>query len=149
MKTSWWSRNLEAVTAALFPLRVLLFSALVPIQLRLRRLPDLPAWLEPKGEVPPPLPPEAVENLVRRIDRLLAAGRPLVRPGCLTRGVTLFYFLRRAGADVSLRFGVGTVRGRFAAHCWVAYQGQPLAEKRDPRGIYTETWGIEPSTAQA
>ncbi|HEX6904302.1 MAG TPA: lasso peptide biosynthesis B2 protein [Thermoanaerobaculia bacterium] len=141
MRTSW-SRNPEA--GALFPLRVLVFAALAPLQLRWRKLPDLPAWLEPRGPLPPPPSPEEVAALVRRVDRLIAAGRPLVRSGCLTRGLTLYRFLRRAGADVSLRFGAGSMDGGFAAHCWVVYQGEPLMEKRDPRRDFVETWRIEP-----
>jgi hypothetical protein len=83
--------------------------------------------------------------LTERIAELLIAGRPAVRTGCMVRGLTLYRFLRRAGADVSLRFGVGTIRGDFAAHCWIVYGGEPLAETHDPRSLFTETWRIEPS----
>ncbi|HEV2845391.1 MAG TPA: lasso peptide biosynthesis B2 protein [Thermoanaerobaculia bacterium] len=145
MRTSWWSRNLDAAGRALFPLRVVVFAALVPLQLRLRKLPNLHLWLEPRGKVlPPPPAPEEISALVRRVDRLISAGRPVVRGACLTRGLTLYWFLRRAGADVSLRFGAGSLRGRFAAHCWLVYQGEPLMEKKDPREDFTETWRIEP-----
>lgn len=145
MRTSWWSRKLDAAGEVLFPVRVVVFAALAPLQLRLRKLPDLHLWLEPRGKPLPPSPsPEEVAALVRRVDRLIAAGRPVVRGACLTRGLTLYWFLRRAGADVSLRFGAGTMRGRFAAHCWLVYQGEPLAEKKDPRQEFTETWRIEP-----
>jgi hypothetical protein len=146
MRTSW-SQRLE-------DLRVLGFAAAVPLILRLRKLPGLPAWLEPAGRarvIPPPSSAE-VDALVRRVDRLIAAGRPFVRYGCLVRGLTLYRFLRRAGAEVSLRFGVGTLGalgdrdGEFAAHCWVVYQGEPLAEPRDPRPLFQETWRIEPGT---
>src|SRR5436305_5541848 len=89
----------------LFALRVLLFAMAVPLLLR-RHLARLAPLLEP-ATVPPPPPPGVVDVMVLRIDRLLLAGRPLVRSGCLTRGITLFYFLRRAGPDVSLRFGMG------------------------------------------
>ena len=140
MRTSW-SRRLEAA-------RILLFAAAVPLVLRLRKLPDLPAWLEPRGPLPLPPPPSAAEVhlLVRRIDALLAAGRPFIRTGCLVRGLTLYRFLRRAGAEVSLRFGAGEMNGRFAAHCWIVYLGEPLAEPRDPRPLFTETWRIEPAS---
>jgi Transglutaminase-like superfamily len=148
MRTSW-SQRLE-------DLRVLGFAAAVPLILRLRKLPGLPAWLEPAGGagvIPPPPSPSEVDALVRRVDRLIAAGRPFVRYGCLVRGLTLYRFLRRAGAEVSLRFGVGMMGGEghradgeFAAHCWVVYQGEPLAEPRDPRPLFQETWRIEPGT---
>jgi hypothetical protein len=138
MRTSW---SKKAETA-----RVLLFAASVPLILRLRKLPDLPAWLEPRGPFPPPPSASEVHLLVRRIDALLAAGRPFVRSGCMVRGLTLYHFLRRAGAEVSLHFGAGEMNGRFAAHCWIVYLGEPLAEPRDPRPLFTETWRIEPAS---
>ena len=141
MRTSW-SQALEAA-------QILGFAALVPLLLRVRKLPDLPAWLEPAGEIPPPPEPAEVDALVRRVDALIAAGRPFVRSGCLVRGLTLYRFLRRAGADVSLRFGAGEMNGRFAAHCWIVYRGEPLAEPRDPRPLFTETWRIEPGSLGA
>lgn len=145
MRSSWWPPELEPARGPLFAVRVLLFAALVPLLLRLRKLPDLPAWIEPAGALPPPPSPEQVAALVRRVDALLVAGRPLVRTGCMIRGLTLYRFLRRAGADVSLRFGAGAVRGEFAAHCWIVYAGEPLEEIVDPRPIFAETWRIEPS----
>jgi transglutaminase superfamily protein len=144
MRTSW-SQRLE-------DLRVLGFAAAVPLILRFRKLPGLPAWLEPAGRagsIPQSPSPSEVDALVRRVDRLIAAGRPFVRYGCLVRGLTLYRFLRRAGAEVSLRFGVGALDnpdGEFAAHCWVVYRGEPLAEPRDPRPLFQETWRIEPGT---
>ncbi len=136
MRTSW-SRRLEDA-------RILLFAAAVPLILRVRKLPGLPAWLEPARQRPAPPSPAEVDALVRRVDRLIAAGRPFVRSGCLVRGLTLYRFLRRAGAEVSLLFGVGTAGDGFAAHCWVVYRGEPLAEPRDPRAWFQETWRIEP-----
>ena len=139
MRTSWFGR----VEAA----RILLFAAAVPLLLRLRKLPDLPAWLEPRRPTPSPPSAAEVHLLVRHIDALIAAGRPFVRSGCLVRGLTLYRFLRRAGAEVSLCFGAGEMNGRFAAHCWIVYHGEPLAEPRDPRPVFTETWRIEPEAS--
>lgn len=136
---SSWSRKLEAI-------HVLVFAAAVPLLLRLRKLPDLAAWLEPRGPLPPPPAPAEVAALVRRVDALIAAGHPFVRSGCLVRGCTLYRFLRRAGAEVSLRFGVGEMDGGFAAHCWIVHRGEPLAERRDPRPLFAETWRIEPAS---
>ena len=141
MRSSWWSRSRETF----FAVRVILFAALVPLLLRLRKLPDLPSWVEPRRRPLPAPDPEEIAALTQRIDELLIAGRPAVRTGCMVRGLTLYRFLRQAGADVSLRFGVGTIRGDFAAHCWIVYCGEPLAETHDPRPLFTETWKIEPS----
>jgi hypothetical protein len=99
-------------------------------------------WLEPSGSPGPEPSPDEVAALVTSIDGWLTRSRPLVRSGCVTRGITLYRFLRRAGADVSLRFGVGLVDGVLAFHCWIVYRGEPLAERRDPRGVFAETWAI-------
>ncbi|HSK76832.1 MAG TPA: lasso peptide biosynthesis B2 protein [Thermoanaerobaculia bacterium] len=145
MRASWWSSTTpEGLAAKPSPLRVLLLAAAVPFLLRILKLPELRFWLEPRGPLPPSPAPGEVARMVQRIDRLLAAGRPVVRSGCLTRGVTLYYFLRRAGADVSLCFGMGEVQGRFEGHCWLVCQGEPLAERRDPRPLFAETWRIDP-----
>jgi len=129
----------------LFAPRVLLFAAVVPLLLR-RRIDRLAPLLEPARTPPPPSSPQVsaatVAALVARIDRLLAAGRPFVRSGCLTRGLTLYYFLRREGVPVTLCFGMGRVDGAFSGHCWVVHNGEPLAEKRDPRPLFAETFRI-------
>lgn len=128
----------------LFDLHVLLFAALVVP--RLKRLPpaELRRRLDIRDPLPPALPRNRAEALAHYIDRLLCAARPLVRPGCLTRGLTLYRFLRRAGADVALHFGLTRAPGGVAGdgHCWLTLSGEPLAEKRDPRPLYLETFRL-------
>ena len=126
----------------LLPVRVLLFGLAVP--LLLRRGPDKMARLLEPSTPARRTDPAAAAALARRIDRWLRAGWPLIRRGCLTRGITQYRFLRRAGFDVSLRFGVGEVNGRFEGHCWLVQDGRPFLEKRDPRPIYTEMWALSP-----
>jgi hypothetical protein len=55
----------------------------------------------------------------------------------MTRGLTSYWFLRRAGLDVALAFGVGKMGGEDAAHCWIELGGVPLCEPTDPRPIFT------------
>jgi hypothetical protein len=99
-------------------------------------------WIEPSVRRRSEPSSSDVLAVVESIDRWLLRGRPMVKSGCLTRGVTLYRFLRRLGADVSLRFGVGPMNGKMSAHCWIVYRGEPLAEKQDPRSIFTVTWTI-------
>ncbi len=82
---------------------------------------------------------QVVEALGRRVDKVIRWGRPLVRPGCLTRGITGYYVLRRAGLDVALCFGIGPVReAGLAGHCWLVLDGEPVLETTDPRLAFTE-----------
>ena len=76
---------------------------MVPLLTRLP-LPRLAAVLEPRGRNRR-IPRTTVERVVRAVDAGLARGKPVVRPGCLTRAVTRYWFLRRAGFDAVLVFG--------------------------------------------
>lgn len=128
--------------------RVLLFAAVSPLLLRAVKLERLGAWLEPARTAAKPAgTPDAV---VRRVDRLIKLGWPLVRRGCLVRGMTLYRFLREAGFEASLCFGMGQPEGEpgLTGHCWIELDREPLAEKRDPRPIYTETFRIATRTGR-
>lgn len=124
----------------LLPLRVVAFAAALPLWLRCLPLRALASLAEPVACAA--TPPADLLPLVRRVDRILSVARPLVRSGCLVRGLTLYRFLRRAGAPVVLRFGVD-LEGH--GHCWIEHGREPLAERRDPRAAFTITWSIEPS----
>lgn len=119
-----------------------LVAAAVPGLMRLD-LARLQRLLEPHRLTPAAGTGAEVTDLVagvgRRLDRLVRWGKPLVRPGCLTRGVTGYYLLRRAGLDVSLCFGVG-VGGDASAigHCWLLVEGKPMLESDNPCSSYIE-----------
>jgi hypothetical protein len=69
--------------------------------------------------------------------------RPLVRTGCLTRGITLFWFLRRSGLDVELRFGIDAGdTDPVDGHCWLTLGGEPYLERRDPRPRFSELYRL-------
>ena len=150
--TRWWSallgrfailREVAGRGDALLFARSFGFALVLPLLLRLS-LPRLKALLEP-GAAPGVVEPDARERIVASVQAMLRAGAPLIRPGCLTRGVTLYYFLRRAGVDVALCFGMGrghdTADG-FDGHCWLVLAGEPYLEPRDPRPLYTEMYSF-------
>jgi hypothetical protein len=104
-------------------------------------LPRLESVLEPRRRRPALESHDAelaVERIARVVDAVIRRARPLVRPGCLTRGITRYWLLRRAGVDVSLCFGARLVEGRFEAHCWIDRDGRPILEPTDPRGAFAE-----------
>ena len=72
------------------------------------------------------------------VDAVIRRGKPLVPPGCLTRGITLYALLRRAGVDVVLRYGINAdLNGRAEGHCWLEYDGAPFLERSDPHASFT------------
>jgi Transglutaminase-like superfamily len=124
----------------LLTLYVAFFAIAVPVLLRLK-LVRLQSLLEP-AEVAAAADAARVKNLVGRIESVLQLGGPLSHHQCLSRGLTLFYFLRREGVDVSLCFGMGKVAGEFAGHCWLVKDGEPFLEAKDPRPIFTKIHSI-------
>lgn len=117
----------------------LAFAARVPLLMR-RPLPELARRLE--ASVRHGSSREEPLRVLARVDRLLAAGRPLVRSGCLVRGLTAYRELRSAGLPAVLCFGIGSPRGAPAGHCWIELGGEPLGERRDPRAAFRETYRI-------
>jgi Transglutaminase-like superfamily len=114
--------------------RAAVLALATPLLVRLP-LPVLGRLLEPRRPVPPD--PDRWEQVPRLVDVAVRTLSPAVRPGCLTRGLTAYRLLRRAGLPVSLDFGVGDVDGRTEAHCWLVRDGEPFAERTDPRPVFT------------
>jgi hypothetical protein len=125
----------------LLHLRITSFAAAVPILARLS-LPRLARVLRPQHA-----PSVADTNQVDRIVALTegAMRQRFVRRSCLVRGLTLYYFLSRAGLDVSLCFGMGPIRDGMAGHCWLDRDGQPFMEKQDPLPHFTAIYRIAPA----
>ncbi len=134
-------RELRDPGELLLLVRVCGFAAAVPLLMRLP-LPRLAALIcrPPRCRLPSA---EEVRRLERIITLAPRVGRPLVRTGCLTRGVTLFWFLRHAGLDVDLCFGLDPGRGAdIDGHCWLALAGEPFLEPRDPRPRFPELYRL-------
>lgn len=122
-------------------LRMSVFAASVPALMRVP-LPHLARLITcpPRRRTPGVGEIERLERLIALAPRI---AQPAVRTGCLTRGLTLFWFLRRAGLDVELRFGLDPGGAQPTdGHCWLTLDGEPFLEKRDPRSRFTETYRL-------
>jgi Transglutaminase-like superfamily len=130
-------------------LRIFAFAAAVPYLLRLK-LSRVARALEP-GKDPSAVDENRVRKITAHVERAIRRGKPLVRPGCLTRGLTRYYFLRRSGMDVALCFGMGRLGNEFVGHCWLVKDGEPYLEPRDqdPRSRYTEMYRISRTASPA
>jgi hypothetical protein len=122
-------------------LRILIYAAAVPALTRTR----LTSWDHFAGGARVAravATPEAQQKTIAYVDAVLAAFRPVVRTGCLVRGLTLYHFLRKAGVDVGLAFGVGRVGNSFTGHCWLVKDGVPFLEPEAVGRVYTETFHL-------
>ena len=120
--------------------RIFLFALLVPWRMR-KPLPVVDHWLTPQRRQRP-VDARHVATILTYTQLAIAVGRPLVQPRCLTRGVTLYYFLRRAGLAVDLHFGVSQRTTPFLAHCWLVLDSQSFAEPCDPCLTFTMVYRL-------
>jgi Transglutaminase-like superfamily len=132
-------KSLRGPRDVLFFFRVLGFAACVPALMRLRVSHLQHILYRPAAGTPDTA---RVEQIIAYVAAIMRLGRPFIRRGCLTRGVTLCYFLRSAGLDVSLSFGIGHEGDQFVGHCWLARDGEPIFERRDPRCQFKEVFRI-------
>jgi len=121
-------------------LQLILFASIVPLLMRLRPH-SLNRILYRRLESTE-VSSTVVAEVVRHFQLARAVAAPVVRNTCLTRGMTLCYFLRRAGLDVSLSFGMGRKGDQFTGHCWLTKSGAPFLEQPDPRPLYAEFFSI-------
>jgi hypothetical protein len=103
------------------------------------RIDRLGRLLEP-ARLPAPLSMSGAREVAAQVDQVLRAGRPLLRSGCMVQGIARYYFLRRAGVQVALCFGIGSQAGSFVGHCWLDLNGEPFLEQTDPRLRFTEMY---------
>lgn len=128
-------------------------AVLAPLLMR-AGLPRLQRWLEPSRSRRVSITSDidfVGGQYGKWVDSIITRAKPVVRPGCLTRGVTLYYALRRHGVDVALCFGVGPHEGEMAGHCWLDLDGRPFLEPADPLSKFTEVVrvsrvGVTPET---
>jgi hypothetical protein len=138
LRTLWQVRGTDEI---LLFVRVLAFAPSVPLLMRLP-LPRLERLLIRTARPirgPRRVAPERLAVLVGLAQRL---GTPVVRTGCVTRGVTLLWFLRRRGLDVALAFGIGGPADDFYGHCWLVLDGQPFLERDDPQARFVEQYRV-------
>ena len=98
-------------------------------------LPRLPSLLGPRKK-PPVADPAKVQQIAGYVDGAIRLGTPLLQLRCLTRGLTLYYFLNRAGLDVDLCFGIGSKEDNYPGHCWLVRDGEPFLEPQNPCARY-------------
>jgi hypothetical protein len=133
-------RELDGPREAIDFVGVCAFAATVPVLARLP-LPRLGRLLARPSRGPRPTA-AAVERLARLVGLAQSAGRPLVRGGCLTRGITMLWFLRRRGLDVELCFGLDVAAATPDGHCWLVLDGAPILECVDPSTRFAEQYRL-------
>ena len=84
------------------------------------------------------IPVEA--RLIALVDRLLALDRGPLRPNCLLRSLVLLRYLGGGDDAVVLKVGIRPGVRPVDGHAWLESEGEPVAERTDPRTAYLVTW---------
>lgn len=108
-------------------LHIGLFATATPLLVRLPlgvllRLTEGPGWFRPYRRW-------RAEQIQAMVDRRLADPRMMRRRACLRYGLVLYHFLRLAGLDARLHFGLhpqADAADAMRAHCWVTLAGRPI-----------------------
>ena len=119
-------------------LRIFFFVLTTPLLLQLR-LPQLKSLLEPKNHSVE-VNHSKIEYILSSVDTILQIGWPIINKICYPRGITLYYFLNRAGLSVGLYFGAEKFQEELVGHCWLVKDGEPYAEPENPNTRYKETY---------
>lgn len=114
----------------------------VTTALRLKLSKPLLNWLKGRQAGELKASDEHLRRIVQRTDRVLLLGRPLIRTECLTRSCLLYYQMKRAGADVNVRFGTAAEETGLRFHCWLLIDDQPAYEQFDPRVRYRQLYDL-------
>lgn len=135
-------RQIEGPVDALAHICVAFLAIGFTIVLRLKLSRPLLKWLKsvPRGKNIPFT--GKLETIVRRTDNVLLLGQPLIRSECLARSCLLYYQMKRAGADVDIRFGVAMQGTKLRSHCWLLVNGDPTYERFDPRVEYKSLFNL-------
>jgi hypothetical protein len=142
MQPSTDRRNRFTRTDVLLAARVIAVGLAAPALVRLD-LERLQRVLEPHRSSPLDLDQRAAAVQVERITAAaLRRAGPLVRPGCLPRGLARYAAMRRVGIDVVLCFGVGRPKDELEGHCWLSLDGEVLFEPRQSAAAFTRVVGI-------
>lgn len=121
-------RRLRGPGEWLLLVEVLAVAPLVPLLMRLP-LPRVGRLLVHRR--PPVARRLAAERVVVVVEAAQRLAHPVVRRGCLTRGIVLFGLLHDRPGDVRLRFGLGGPDDEHFGHCWLERDGVPFLEPLD------------------
>ena len=134
---------MRKVTPLILRIHIWLLAAVIPLLIKLLPLKKLLRLMTPKAkcDLYKSITPEQVTEMVHR--RLRRPRHMRNRP-CLRKGLTLFYFLRLAGAPAKIHIAVHTPTtdsNRIRAHCWVVLDGLAMTEPINGPGPTILTYG--------
>jgi len=102
----------------------------------------------PLKPIDAPVSETEILGRAREIARIvsIAAQHGLYRATCLRRSLLVWWFLRRAGIQGKICFGVRMFNGKLEAHAWVEYNGTVVNDSANIHENYQALNDALPST---
>jgi len=136
-----WTRNITSIRDVVLVVRILAWTAAMPILKRVVPVRTLGRALRLRSTVS-----HRDHNRERRIVAFARWAARLVRlnddGNCLERGLVAFRYLRQDGANPTLVFGVSRTDSSFMGHAWVVVDGRPVGERESTLASYTPIFAI-------
>ena len=138
--------NFSSVRDVLLFMRILNLIAVLPAMLRFLSIPRLMKVLTPLGTTNfgKPFDDKDRDRIVKYTDYIQGRNFLMFKSTCLRRSLVLYHFLRRAGVNVQICFGVrykGELQKEefsreLEGHAWLLYKGEIFLERN--AGIVNE-----------
>lgn len=117
-------------------------AAILPLLVRVLKLPTLLRLLETRNPGPPAKPEEV--NRIIRFTQAVVRQKFLCGQGtCLKKSLLLFHFLGRIGRPLKIHFGVN--KYVILGHAWVSYDGRVFEDSEEKIQKFFETFSYEAS----
>ena len=131
--------NFSCMLDVLWFMRILSLIAVLPVILRFLSIPRLMKVLTPSAtkKSRKPVDDKGRDRIVKYTDYLLSRNFWMFKSTCLRRSLVLYHFLRRAGINVQICFGVRykgdlqkkEVSMELEGHAWLFYKGAIFLER--------------------
>jgi hypothetical protein len=131
--------NFSSLWDVLLFIRIIFLAAVLRAMLRLLSIPRLMKLLTPRtiSDSRNPATDEVREKIVKYTDYIFGLNFWMFKNTCLRRSLVLYHFLRQAGIDVQICFGVrykedsqqeGSSK-ELEGHAWLLYKGDIFLER--------------------
>ena len=132
-------KNFSSLQDAALFMRMFSLVTLLPAMLKLLSIPRLMKLLTPRGTTNfrKPVDDKGRDRIVKYTDYLQGRNVWMFKSTCLRRSLVLYHFLRRAGVNVQICFGVrykGELQQEGSSkelegHAWLLYKGEIFLER--------------------
>lgn len=130
--------NVKSGRDAVLLFRIAALITFLPLLLQLS-LPRLLGLLTPAGRKQDHQPGQE-GKIIRYTNYLLGRNTWMFKATCLKRCLVLYRFLREAGLEVGINFGVVPDLRDLKGHCWLTLDGKTFNETRNPDELYQLTY---------